>query len=169
MNIYNSLVHSHLSYGALIWISNINAKQLKSLATLQKKALRIIFNTKYNAHTNNLFFKGKITKVKDIFEKESILLIHKYKNNNLPAEIQNLITNNIHTEKINTRSTYNNDITIKRVNATNNTIVSIMDKWNKNATWASSITKIGVLKKLININLNVWENCETNNCYICNK
>ena len=169
MNIYNSLMHSHLSYGALIWISNINAKQLKSLATLQKKAMRIIFNTKYNAHTNNLFFKSKITKVKDIFEKESILLIHKYKNNNLPAEIQNLITNNIQTEKINTRSTYNNDITLKRTNANNNMIVSIMDNWNKNATWASRTTKIGELKKLININLNVWENCETNNCYICNK
>ena len=169
MNIYNSLVHAHLTYGALIWIANITNKQLKSLATLQKKAMRIIFNTKYNSHTNNLFAKSKITKVNDIFEKESILLIHKYKINKLPSEIQNLITNNIQTVKIKTRNTNNNDISPKRTNSNNNTIVRIMDNWNKNATWASSTTKISELKKLINNNLNTWENCETNNCYICNK
>ena len=169
MNIYNSLVHAHLTYGALIWITNITNKQLKSLATLQKKAMRIIFNTKYNSHTNNLFAKSKITKVNDIFEKESILLIHKYKINKLPSEIQNLITNNIQTVKIKTRNTNNNDISPKRTNSNNNTIVRIMDNWNKNATWASSTTKISELKKLINNNLNTWENCETNNCYICNK
>ena len=51
---------------------------------------------------------------------------------------------------------------------TNNTIANILDKWNENATWASSTNKIGELKRLININLNKWEICEINNCYICN-
>ena len=165
LNIYNSLVHSHLTYGALIWLSNINNKHLKALETLQKKALRIIFNTKYNSHTNNLFYKSKITKVRDIFKKESILIIHKYKNNMLPKEIQRIFTNNMLSSKINTRNT--KDITPKRTNSTNNTIVNILDKWNENATWASSTSKISELKRLINTNLNTWEDCKKDNCYTC--
>ena len=130
--------------------------------------MRIIFNAKYNSHTNNLFYKSKITKVKDIFRKESILITHKYKNNNLPKEIQKIFADNIQTTQISTRYINTKDIIPKRTIGNNNTIANILDKWNENATWASSTNKIGELKRLININLNKWEICEINNCYICN-
>ena len=50
------------------------------LRVLQKKAIRIIFSVKYNAHTSNLFDKSKITKVENIFEKESLIAAYKFQN-----------------------------------------------------------------------------------------
>ena len=38
LNIYHSLIHSHLSYGAIIRINNLSKKQLNMLKTLQKKS-----------------------------------------------------------------------------------------------------------------------------------
>ena len=100
LNIYHSLIHSHFIYGALLWIQNITKTQLKPLQTIQKKAIRIIFNEKYNAHTSNLFRTSRITKVENIFEKESLLLVYKYRNNSLPTEIKNIINNSQQTNTI---------------------------------------------------------------------
>ena len=69
--IYHSLIHSHISYCALAWLNNINKEQLNMLKTLQKKAVRIVHGKKYNSHTNELFQKSDITKVKNIFEQDS--------------------------------------------------------------------------------------------------
>ena len=78
IKVYHSLVHSHFNYCALIWISNITKKQLDMLTKLQKKAIRLVHGVKYNAHTDRYFKESRITKVKNIFEKESMLLTHKY-------------------------------------------------------------------------------------------
>lgn len=56
INIYHSLIHSHINYCCLSWISKISSKQMKQLATLQKRALRAVFNAKYNSHSNILFY-----------------------------------------------------------------------------------------------------------------
>ena len=63
--------NSHSSYGAIIWINNLSKKQLNMLKPLQKKAIRIVHGTKYNSHTNELFQKSRITKVENIFNKQS--------------------------------------------------------------------------------------------------
>ena len=52
--LYNSLVHSHLTYCAPIW-GSAAASTLDKIVKQQKKALRIITNSKYNAHTTILF------------------------------------------------------------------------------------------------------------------
>ena len=43
LNVYHGLIHSHLNYCSLIWLSNISKKQLNMLRVLQKKAIRIFF------------------------------------------------------------------------------------------------------------------------------
>ena len=45
--IYDSLILSHISYGITLWGSNNNR-----IYKLQKKAVRIIYKSKYNAHTS---------------------------------------------------------------------------------------------------------------------
>ena len=44
--------------------------QLNMLKVIQKKALRVVFGTKYNAHTSGLFQSNGITKVENIFESD---------------------------------------------------------------------------------------------------
>ncbi len=48
--IYNSLVVSHLNFGLLIW-----GFKCEKITKLQKKVVRILSLSKYNAHTEPLF------------------------------------------------------------------------------------------------------------------
>ena len=55
LNIYNSLLLPLLNYWLLIW-----NKTSENLVKLQKKAVRLINNTKYNAHTAPSFKQSKL-------------------------------------------------------------------------------------------------------------
>ena len=59
--IYNSLINSHINFGILCWGYNA-----KNILKLQKKAIRLVCNCKYNAHTQPLFKKLHILTVNDI-------------------------------------------------------------------------------------------------------
>ena len=37
LNVYHALIHSHLSYCAIIWLDSLNSKQLNQLKIIQKK------------------------------------------------------------------------------------------------------------------------------------
>ena len=96
--IYNSLILSHLNYGQLIWGSN-NSR----LTKLQKKSVRIICNTKYNAHTDPLFNHLQILKLKDIFRLHCLKFYHKFLNSKLPTYFDDFLTRR--ANRYNTRNT----------------------------------------------------------------
>merc|ERR1711978_325104 len=73
------------------------------LRILQKKAIRIIFSVKYNAHTSSLFDKSKITKVENIFEKESLITAYYFQNKILPNAIMDLFKDSLYDNNIITR------------------------------------------------------------------
>ena len=58
--IYNSLIGSKIKYGLLSWGSCS-----ERIFKLQKKAVRVITNSKYNSHTDALFKKLYILKIQD--------------------------------------------------------------------------------------------------------
>ena len=74
--IYNSLILSHLNYGNVLW-----GHQSGRLFKLQKRAVRIMTNSKYNSHTNVLFKTLSILKIHDLCELNS----YKLKYNLLPG------------------------------------------------------------------------------------
>ena len=55
------------------------------LFNLQKKALRIICKSKYNAHTDPLFKQQKVLKLSDIIERKLYKFYFRYKKQQLPA------------------------------------------------------------------------------------
>ena len=55
----------HLNYGILCW-----GHKTKKTFLLQKKALRLITNSKYNAHTDPIFKKQSLLKLHDIYNLE---------------------------------------------------------------------------------------------------
>ena len=57
--LYTSLILPHLTYGILIWGSNISR-----LFKLQKRAVRTITNSSYNAHTEPIFKSLNLLKIK---------------------------------------------------------------------------------------------------------
>ena len=63
--LYHSLILSHLQYCTLLW-ANSYYSHLQKLRVLQKKAIRIISNADYLAHSSKLFLNLKLLKLDDI-------------------------------------------------------------------------------------------------------
>ena len=102
--VYHSLIHSHMTrhmaYCGMIWIKNLNQKQCNRLSVIQKKAIRIIHGARYNAHTNELFQKSKITKSENIFESQSLVLTYQYQQRKLPEAILELYDNSLYNRNL---------------------------------------------------------------------
>ncbi len=54
--LYDSLVHSYLSYGTILWGSTYPS-YLNAIRICQRKAVRCVFKSAYNAHTGPFFKK----------------------------------------------------------------------------------------------------------------
>ena len=63
--LYHSLIHSHLSYGTMLW-SSASRCWLRKLEISSNKCIRNICNKKYNEHTSPLLKKLNILKLQDI-------------------------------------------------------------------------------------------------------
>ncbi len=72
--LYYSLIHSHLSYGILAW-GNSTQTALRQTTLLQKRAIRLINNAKYNSHTDPLFRGARVMKLTDLLEYQASLCI----------------------------------------------------------------------------------------------
>ena len=79
---YNTLVLPHFHYCLLLWGSVV--KENHSLLLLQKKALRIITNSDYLAHTEPICKKLRILKISDMFSVALWKFYYKLMNNKLP-------------------------------------------------------------------------------------
>ena len=83
--LYNSLILPHLQYGILVWGFKHNR-----VFKLQKRAMRIITCSKYNAHTAPIFKSLSLLKVEDIFKISLLKLFWKLKNRKLPSYFTNM-------------------------------------------------------------------------------
>jgi hypothetical protein len=136
MMIYNSLILSHLNFGILAW-----GFKCERIVKLQKKAVRIVITSKYNAHTEPIFKELKLLKVKDILKLQELKFYYKFKNKRLPFYLQSLpfinnatlhdhstrIRDEIHTHRPEheyARNSIRYDIPI----LVNNTVPQIIDK-----------------------------------------
>ena len=77
--IYNTLVLPHLQYAILSWGFN-GSRVIK----LQKRAIRLIAISKYNAHTEPLFKKLNLLNFTDIFNLNALKFYYKHQNSDLP-------------------------------------------------------------------------------------
>ncbi len=77
--LYYSLVISQIMFGMLAWLDNS-----QRILKLQKRSVRIILLSKYNAHTESIFKQLQLLKITDIYILNELKFDHKYTNNNLP-------------------------------------------------------------------------------------
>ena len=78
-NIYNCLINSYLNYGMLCWGLKPNR-----ITKIQKKAVRVISVSKYNAHTDPIFKNLNILKIEDIATRKLCKFYQRYIINKLP-------------------------------------------------------------------------------------
>ena len=100
--LYHSLVHTHLTYGVLLWGGTFTS-HLKRITTCQKKAVRIIHNKPYNYHTSQLFKQSNILKFNDLYKYEVCRHIHDSIGGRLPKPLLKVYSPNSTIHSYNTR------------------------------------------------------------------
>ena len=83
--LYYSLVAPHLNYGLSLW----GAKGKKLFKT-QKRIVRTITCSKYNAHTDPIFKALNILKISDMHDLTKFKIYYKYVHKLLPANLLNI-------------------------------------------------------------------------------
>ena len=84
--LYNSLILPYLTYCVEVW-GNTYQNNLKSLITIQKKAIRIVHKVGYQDHTNVLFLASKTLKFLDLIKFKTAQIIYKARNKLLPVNV----------------------------------------------------------------------------------
>ena len=168
--LYNTLFIPHLTYGILA-----RGFDLNRLYKIQKKAIRIITNSNFNAHTSPLFKQQNLLNLEDLFAFNVIKFYFKYLHNDLPpffqsfsiitcAEIhkyntrqRNILCTN-RTSKVFTQKCIRNDI----AHVINNTPSIILDK-------ISSHSFKGFCQYAKQYFIDKYQlECSIVNCYSCN-
>ena len=168
--IYNSLIMPHIQYSILCW-GYKNDRILK----LQKRALRLITNSKYNAHSEPLFKNLKCLKVCDLFKLKLLKFYYKLEKGEIPHYFQNMFTPVALTHNYSTRFRRLTDLPQSKTTTGSNCIRYTLPK-HLTTTPACIKEKVathspqGFSNYIKQYLLNQYnENCTIVNCYICNQ
>ena len=104
-SLYYALVHPYLDYGVMLWGTALK-RDTKPLNTLQKKAIRIINNANYNAHTTPLFKSSNILMFEDMYKLHICKFMYQCTKDALPSGLSGIFTANAHLHCHNTRQRY---------------------------------------------------------------
>lgn len=106
-SLYYSTIHSHLVYAIQIY-SCASKTDLSPLIILQKKSIRCITNSSYNAHTAHLFRNLEILPFDDlaVFFKAQFMCI--YSQNKTPKSFEN--------KWIKNSDRFNNEVQLRNIN-----------------------------------------------------
>jgi len=92
-SLYFALIHSHLTYCTLI-LFGITASNKSRLEKVQKKALRMITNSTYNAHTTPLFLQHSILPFEKLILQSQLAFMHAVEYNYAPSSFNSVWTKN---------------------------------------------------------------------------
>ena len=162
-------MQSDINYSLLVW-----GYECKRLVKLQKKIIRNVCASKYNAHTEPLFKALGLLKIGDILKHNALKFYYKLKNNKVPVYFENYQI--LSQEEIHGRDTRFNQLFPR-----NKTRTAIQQKCLRNyipellnSTSANILDKISThsykgfsnYAKQIYIE-NYLTECHIINCYIC--
>ena len=100
--LYSSLILPYLNYGIMAW-GNTHQTLLDRLLLLQKKSLRIIYNSAFRSHTDPLFVDSKILKIGDLYLFHLGQFMYNYNRNTLPHIFDGMFPKNQSFHKYPTR------------------------------------------------------------------
>ena len=171
LQIYNSLVLSHINFCILAW-----GYSCDRITKIQKKLVHIISLCKYNAHTEPIFKRLSLLKVSDILKLQILKFYYKHKNQKLPHYLNSIpFITNAEIHHYPTRSQHNlhlmkpnheyarNCIRYQVPVVVNNASNEIIDKIDTHS--------LQVFTRYIKIKTieSYQEICTIENCYICNR
>ena len=170
--IYNSLILPHINYSILVW-----GFKSSRISKLQKRAVRMISCSKYNAHTEPLFKSLNLLKVEDIFKIKILKFYYKYSQKTLPLYFNEMFTKTSDQHNHGTRQ-QSAQILYKYPTRTDigrkcirHLLPEIVNKTQSCITEKVSTHSFNGFSTYIKKHMisNYSEHCHIENCYICHK
>jgi hypothetical protein len=96
--LYNTLILPHLNYCLLTW-----GTQTTRMFKLQKKAMRILNLSKYNAHTEPIFKMLRILKLEELYKYRMMKFYYKLRTFNIPSYFVKCLETIVRQTSYNTR------------------------------------------------------------------
>jgi hypothetical protein len=129
--LYFALIHSHLTYCTLIF-SGITAINRMKIEKVQKKAIRIMTNSAYNAHTKPLFIQHAILPFDKLIIQSQLNFMHAIEYKYAPTSFENIwIKNRDRDPEVNLRNADDYFITRPRTETfKKSTLYAIPTAWN---------------------------------------
>jgi len=149
LTLYYSLIYSYMQYGIILWTATNNGN-LKNIFKMQKKAIRSITLSKYNAHTRPLFKQLSILELNDIITLENAKFMYKCVNNDLPEKILNLFTKNEAIHNYNTRHAPDLHFNRRKTNVSSKSYIH-----KGPVIWSNIESKMKQLKTIHSFNINL--------------
>ena len=165
-SIYYSLIHSHLTFGIVIWYQKLGKQKKMELERLQKRAIRSLYVLRFNAHTDRYFKKLEILKLQDVYISECITFIKKFTLGECPLSLRKYICPVNH--KYNTRK---EGQIFRTVHKNSKVLWEIINVWNNSTEAESPSESIALCKKINKADLlKLYEDkCLKKECYICGR
>jgi hypothetical protein len=114
ISLYYTLVYPYLTYGITLWGASFK-KYIDKLAIMQKKIIRIISGSPFNAHTEPIFKRMNLLKLHDIYKLQISKYVLSYLLNSLPPSLNTLFTISNTTHSHNTRHSYDLKLKMTKV------------------------------------------------------
>ena len=167
--LYFTLIHSYLNYTILTWGYKCNR-----LNKLQKRLIRVVTCSKYNAHTDPLFKNTQILKLQDLLDLNALKFYYRYLHGNVPTFFYSfsIVTQGVHHSH-DTRQRDQIRIPKSRTEYCDNRLRVYLPKLI-NSTRLDLLQRVathsiqGFSSHIKSIFLNKYEDsCSITNCYIC--
>ena len=113
--LYNSMILPYLYYCNLAWCGTYKTN-LQRIVILQKRAVRIVNYSTYDANTGPIFKKLELLKLHDIHLFQLGFFMFSFKNSTLPSKFNNLFFMNSQIHNYNTRSAHSFHLPLCRTN-----------------------------------------------------
>ena len=106
VNLYYCLIYPYLVYGIVVW-GHTYQSTIDPLIIIQKKVLRLITFSKFDAHSNPIFLQLQILKFPDLVYLYTALFMHDYYTKNLPISFSSYFV------QVNKKHCYNTRLAVK--------------------------------------------------------
>ena len=112
-SLYYALIHPHFLYCLPVYCSS-SSRNINLLFQLQKRCVRTIQGSKYNSHTDPIFYSLKILPLPDLINQQILNLMHSIVYDYAPASLQREFPINQLNREYQLRN--NEDFLIPRIN-----------------------------------------------------
>ena len=160
--VYSALVECHLRYACLIWLNNISESLKSKIFNLQKRALRMVANSKFNEHIEPICSKLNILKLEDILKVTTGKMLKKLQMGTTPLAMQEIFVFK------NVRGAVNEcnvGIFVRKNSTTLRKITMVWDECGKVITDCSVNNLNKKLSKYFNDKY--YKKCDRSVCYVC--